>query len=127
MERTIKIHSRVYDLYNLLNAAPDKWWTQKEICEWCAGYNYVERPNDRCSEIRGDMLIINNSPEFEKIIVCKNYCFKVATEEETKHYLFARIRRIKEQVKQIKALRYKMQRDGHNDFIKEEWWESYAE
>ena len=48
MERTIKTHSRVYDLYNLLNAAPDKWWTQREICEWCAGYDRGRMGGSAC-------------------------------------------------------------------------------
>lgn len=118
---------RAFALYNLLMAAPDKWWTQKEICDYVGGYVYTERPNDRCASIRNDMLWLNNNSEVEKIVVCENYCFKIATEQETKHYYAARIRRLKNQVKQCKDLEHKIKRNGHADFLEERWWETYVE
>ena len=122
-----KNKGRLWGLYNLLTAAPDKWWTQKEICEWVEGYTYKERPNDRCSKIRNDMLLINENTEFEKLIVCKDYCFKVATDEETIEYVKERIRRLRAQAKQIKDIRYKIYRNGKMNLFTDEIWSSYYE
>lgn len=124
MNRTEK---RAWDLYNLLMTAPDKWWSQEEIYNWVEGYKYINRNNDRCPTIRNDMLWLNNNAEVEKIIVCKNYQFKIATKEETREYYKARIRRLKNQLKQIKDLEFKIHADGHFDFIDEVWLESFAE
>lgn len=118
---------RAYELYTLLESAPDKWWSQREVTDFVEGYTYILRNNDRCSEIRKDMIYINSLPEFEKIIICKNYHYKVASKEELKEYYNARIRRLKNQVNQIKDLEFKMRRNNHLDLITNEWWESYAE
>lgn len=118
---------RAYELYTLVESAPDKWWNQREVTDFVQGYTYVLRNNDRCADIRNDMLYINSLPEFEKIIICKNYHYKIATREELKEYYNARIRRLKNQVKQIKDLEFKMKRNNHLDLITNEWWETYNE
>lgn len=118
---------RAYELYTLVESAPDKWWNQREVADFVQGYTYVLRNNDRCADIRNDMLYINSLPEFEKIIICKNYHYKIATREELKEYYNARIRRLKNQVKQIKDLEFKMKRNNHLDLITNEWWETYNE
>jgi hypothetical protein len=122
-----KNKGRLWGLYNLLTAEPDKWWTQKEICDWVEGYTYKDRPNDRCPQIRHDMLLINEGQEFEKLIVCKDYCFKVASDQETIEYIKDRIRRLKAQAKQIKDIRYKVYRNGKMNLFTDKIWSSYYE
>jgi hypothetical protein len=73
------------------------------------------------------MLLINEEQEFEKLIVCKDYCFKVATDEETIEYIKDRIRRLKAQAKQIKDIRYKVYRNGKMNLFTDEIWSSYYE
>lgn len=118
---------RTWDLYNLLNAAPNKWWTQKEICDNCEGYVYKYRNNDKCPEIRRDMIIINNNQEFEKIVVCKDYKFKIATKEEAFENYMLHVRRLKNQVKILDDLSFKMKRNGHFDIIGEKYHSPFLE
>lgn len=116
---------RARDLYSLLVSVPEKWWNQREITDLVEGYTYILRNNDRCPEIRNDMLFINSSPQYAKIIICKNYHYKVATKEELKEYYNARVRRLENQVKQIKDLIFKMKRDNHLDLFTDDWWDSF--
>lgn len=124
----LKKTKRAWDLYNTLMAAPDKWWTQEEIVEWVEGYTfYPYRSNgtDKAPEIREDVLFLNSEVEFDKIVVVNRYRYKIATREEVKTYMRKRLKRLKSQVKQIKALEYKMRRDGHSDILNNKWWETY--
>ena len=119
--------SRCWGLYNLLMAAPDKWWTQREIVDNVEGYSYLHyrTKNDKCPMIREDVLWINNNVEFKKIVVVDKYRYKIATKEEARAYYKKRINRLKTQVEMIKDLEFKMLADGHYDFLEKEWHESY--
>lgn len=116
---------RALALYELLMSAPSLWWSQKEICRRIDAYRYIDRDNDRCPAIREDMLYLNSLTNIEKIVVCSNYEFKVASKNEVESYYRKRIKRLKSQVKQLKDLELKMRRDQHGDIIDNKWWETY--
>lgn len=110
-----KLTPRQWAFYNFLKSDPNRWFTQKEICDAVGGYNYKENPtstNDHCSTIGEDKRIINENPIIDKIIVMKNYCFKIATLEEYREERMSHINRIKSQVAQVKAMDMKFERDG---------------
>lgn len=109
--------TRQWQLYNLLLTEPNRWFTQKEICEKVQGYNYVERNNDRCPMIRDDKLAINATNEVDKIIVMDRYCFKIATYEEYLQERHKHIRRLKNQVKEIENIDYKYRLNGQGKLI----------
>lgn len=108
----MELTTRQWQLYNLLKSNPDKWFSQKEICDAVDGYEYVERDNDRCPAIRIDKNEINANDRVDKIIVMKNYCFKIGTLEEYTEERAAHIRRLKNQVKFIKDMDAKFERNG---------------
>lgn len=117
-EEKIELSERQRTLYNLLMSQPDHWFTQREICDVISGYNYVIDPkatNDHCSTIGEDKRAINECPEAEKIVVMKNYCFKIATESEYKEERLSHINRIKSQVAQVVATDKKYYRNGTAD------------
>lgn len=99
--------NRQIKLVKLLEALPDHWFTQKEICNNVEGYTNTVRNNDRCTDILRDKNEINAEPSFKKIIVCKKYKFKIATREEYLEERAKHIRRLKNQVKIIKDMDYK--------------------
>lgn len=107
-----KLTSRQWCLYNLLKAEPNKWFTQKEICEAIPDYNYQERNNDRCPNIRSDKIAINASIEVDKIVVMKNYCFKIANEEEFLEERRKHINRLKNQKCEIENMDFKYRNNG---------------
>ena len=67
------LKERQKSLYNLLNSDTSKWFSQKEICDAISDYKYNDRKNssDKCSAILQDKMTINESQEYEKIIVSK--------------------------------------------------------
>lgn len=109
-----KLTPRQWSLYNLLRSEPDRWFTQKEICEAVDGYVYNDEitRHDHCPTIGNDKKIINDNPQVDKIIVMKDNCFKIATYEEYMEERKSHIRRLKSQVAQIQAMDYKAHRDG---------------
>ena len=109
--------TRQWKLYNLLKTEPDKWFSQKEIADAIEGYEYKERENDRCPTIRDDKNEINASLEVDKIIVMKNYKFKIGTKEEYLEERKKHVRRLKQQVKIIQDFDFKVNRDGHGKLI----------
>ena len=109
--------TRQWKLYNLLKTEPDKWFSQKEIADAVEGYEYKERANDRCPTIRDDKNEINASLEVDKIIVMKNYKFKIGTKEEYLEERKKHVRRLKQQVKIIQDFDFKVNRDGHGKLI----------
>lgn len=115
-------HEKLYD-YLLQNGT--RWVSQKEICNNITGYRYHERNNDRAPTIREDMLLINSLPDFNFIVICKDYHFKIATMEEYKEYRNERIRRLKKQVKMIKDIDFKYHRDNRYDLLKEEFYDIF--
>lgn len=108
----MELTSRQWQLYNLLKTQTDHWFSQKEICDSVSGYEYVDRNNDKCPAIRDDKNALNESPIIDKIIVMKNYCFKIGTLEEYKEERLSHIRRLKNQVKMIEDMDKKFSRNG---------------
>lgn len=102
-----KLTSRQWELYNLLKTDPNKWWTQKEIVDAIPSYKYIERNNDKCSSIREDKIAINASLEVDKIIVMKNYCFKIGNEKEYHEERKKHIVRLKNQKSEIENIDFK--------------------
>lgn len=102
---------RQWSLFRLLNSQPDKWFTQKEICEQVKGYEFNDRPNDKCPSIRTDKLAINASEEVDKIIVMNNYCFKIGTEAEYRLERRKHVLRLKNQKKEIENMDFKYSKD----------------
>ena len=113
------LKERQKSLYNLLNSDTSKWFSQKEICDAISDYKYNDRKtsSDKCSAILQDKMTINESQEFEKIIVSKNYMFKIATIEDYKKERNFHIRKLKNQVKMIKDMdfKYKLNLQGVMD------------
>ena len=103
------LKERQKSLYNLLNSDTSKWFSQKEICDAISDYKYNDRKNssDKGSAILQDKMTINESQEYEKIIVSKNYMFKIATIEDYKKERNFHIRKLKNQVKMIKDMDFK--------------------
>lgn len=111
--------ARQWSLYNFLSSDPGRWFTQREICENVEGYTYCERNNDRSPCIRDDKLVINASPEVDKIVVMKNYCFKIGTVDEYKQERAKHIRRLKNQVQEIQNMDFKYDRHGQMNLVGE--------
>jgi len=98
-------NNRLCSLYDLLLEHPNEWLSQEYICACLPEYyQYHMRDNDRCSTIRDDMNEINANEKFEKIIVCKKYKFKIASEEEYKHNRNMHLKRLIEQVRIIRSM-----------------------
>ncbi len=115
-------------LINLLTSEPDKWFTQKEICDAIPEYHYVERNNDKCPVIREDKLEINSNPEIETLIVMKDYKFKIGTYEEYIQERNAHIRRLKNQVSAIRDMDFKFKRHNQGKvFTEDEFYQTFIE
>lgn len=117
--------ARQWSLYNFLSSDPGRWFTQREICDNVEGYTYFERNNDSCPSIRDDKLVINASPEVDKIVVMKNYCFKIGTVDEYRQERAKHIRRLKNQVQEIQNMDFKYDRDGQGKLVGE-FYESFV-
>lgn len=107
-----EITPRQWQLYNLLKNNPDKWFTQKEICDAIKEYNYIDDDRNHCVAIGEDRIALNESPVVDKIITTRKHCFKIATREEYEIERNYHIRRLKSQVAQIQAMDRKFERDG---------------
>lgn len=126
---------RQTDLLNYLkevfNITPDRWVSQKEIANNVEGYTYIERPNDRCSQIRQDKIAVNNAKDVNEIIVMKNYMYKIASECEYKEERLAHIRRLKRQVEQVKDMDFKARRNNTMNLLPENedevWFRTFYE
>lgn len=108
---------RQWNLYNLLKANPDKWFTQKEIVDSVQGYEYHNRNNDKAPQIREDKKAINASLEVDKIIVMKKYCFKLGSEKEIEHERSKHLKRLKAQLDEIKAIDKKLSQNGQGKLL----------
>ena len=109
--------SRQWKLYNLLKSQPNKWFTQKEICEAIKEYEFHDRPNDKCPTIREDKLAINQSLEVDKIVVMDKYQFKIGTKEEYLKERIKHVNRLKRQKEQIESMDYKYKLDNQGKLI----------
>lgn len=117
MEITNKLTPRQWRLYNLLKSQPNRWFTQKEIADEIEEYKYIERENDKCPTIRMDKMAINASLEVDKIVVMKNYCFKIGNEEEYREERRRHISRLKSQKKEIENIDFKYQHNGQGKLL----------
>lgn len=77
--------TREWNLFNLLMKEPNKWFTKNEIVDDIYDYPESDRTN-YSHEILNDSKKINASYEVDKIIICKNSQFKIATNEEAINY-----------------------------------------
>lgn len=116
-------------LYNLLTSQPEHWFTQEELCLQIKSYILMPRKNnDRCPSILVDIKKINADFNFKKILICKDYMYKVATEEEAKEYLELRKRRLINQARCIQSIRRKARYQGLGDiFNEEDFYNAYAD
>lgn len=111
-------NERQNDLYNYL-LRQDDYVSQREIYENVKGYTWSSQAWDKCSSIRDDMVDINNNPDYDRIIVMKNRCFKIGDSEDVKQFYNARIRKLKRYVEQCNSLKSKVLRNGQGHFNEE--------
>ena len=127
---------RQWKLYNLLKTNPNKWFSQKEICETIVEYPYYEKGTNHCPFITEDKLAINSSDLVDKIIVIKSNCYKIANEDEYKRERASHIRRLKVQAQQIRDMDRKYNQDGYGKLLNnilnelkpenEQWHETFV-
>lgn len=101
---------------------------QKHICEIVKGYNYNPNPKltgDHCKSILDDARAINSNQNFDVIITCKDYKFKIATKEEAVEEMAKHLRKIKVQAKIIKDIKTKYKLDNTFDLLKEDFWKVF--
>lgn len=108
----MELTTRQWELYNLLKSSPDHWFTQEEICEQIKTYSYSDDDRNHCVDIGTDQRAINENDTVDKIIITDKHCFKIANEEEYKHYRAKLVARIQSAVKQIEAWDTKYERNG---------------
>lgn len=114
-------------LLNLLKSEPDKWFTQKEICESISDYTFKERNNDKCSQIRDDKVAINADKEVDSLIVMKDYKFKIGTYDEYRRERYAHVRRLKNQASEIANMDFKFRRNNQGKvFDENEFYTTFA-
>lgn len=93
-----KLTERQWRTISLLKKAsledPEKWVSQEEIINFTPaeafkdGYSKASaNSHDLCSAIWVDIKAINDSTEFDTIIIYKNFEAKLATYEEAKEYI----------------------------------------
>lgn len=93
-----KLTNRQWRTIALLKVAferdPSEWVTQKEIVEFTpaeefvGGYSKSESTShDQCAGVWTDIKFINDSGEFDTIIIYKDFKAKLATYEEAKEYI----------------------------------------
>lgn len=108
---------RQWNLFKLLSENPDKWFSQKEIVDALEGYAYQNRNNDKCPAIREDKIAINKSQEVDKIVVMKNYKFKIGTEKEILEERKRHLKRLIKQKQEIEDLDYKLGRNNQGKLL----------
>lgn len=106
----------------LINHGGDFWRTKEEILTvGCPGmYPAAEIVNNSKShKLLDDIKAINNSSEFEKIIIYKNNLIKIANEEEAKEYANQFFKKGLIQLKHYHCLRRKIESEGQGQFKNE--------
>lgn len=109
-----------YDLI-LKNSLQGRTTTQREIfenypiSEYKDGYVWSTNPNshDNCSQVWKDIVEINFSEEVDKIIIAKNFTYKIATNEPqatifAERYLYSGLAKLK----RYRAIRKKINANG---------------
>lgn len=98
------INFRQERLYKFLLEQGDVWTPEKEVCDKL----FVEYPDVVASSFNNsaarrrlsrDIQEINESDEVEKIIITSSYGVKIATKEESEHYLTRQFASIMKELK----------------------------
>lgn len=120
-KRITQLTERQKALCDLLLTDINHWWSQEEICAEIADYKYNadKFAHDRCATIGADRIVINAYTGNNIIIVLKDNHFKIATYEEYRQERASHIARLKSQARQVRAMEFKMKRDGEMDLFDE--------
>lgn len=107
--------SRENALYEYLikNYDEDKYISKYEICKDLSDY-YTYNPEDTrmCREIESDVLKINFSANFDKIIVSSRKGYKIGNKEQIKAYIERLYKRDRKSLARTSVLRKKNSYDG---------------
>jgi hypothetical protein len=116
MSKTIH-QERRETLYSLL-LKTEGWVLQEEIAakmypkyyaDWDEGHFHDSGARARMTD---DIQLINNDPNFEKIIICSNDGIKIATEEDIDGYLKSQYSALFRKLKRIRNIERKAGLDG---------------
>lgn len=105
------------------------WVEQQELLEALPELKWSETTShDKCPKIWSLVQEINNSEEIEKVILIKNFTYKIATEEEAKEYVKQLMNnRIVPRLQRYWRIVKKMKLDGQYNLFKEDFIKSYLE
>ena len=102
-------------LYNFLikNYDDEKYISKYEIAENLKDYYFYDPEDSRkCREIEEDVLKINFSPEFDKIIVSSRKGYKIGNKTQIKEYIERLYKRDKKNLARTSMLRKKNSYNG---------------
>ena len=109
LESPVLAQGRQAALYCLLLSRGDKWTPLREIAQKMEGY-YPDFPfrgfhNSTCRRwITKDIQAINDSPEYEKIILSGSRGVKIATEEEFDRFIAAEYKEIFRKLMRVRRI-----------------------
>lgn len=105
------------------------WVEQQELLEALPELKWSETTShDKCPKIWSLVQEINNSDEIEKVILIKNFTYKIATEDEAKEYVKELMNnRIVPRLQRYWRIVKKMKLDGQYNLFKEDFIKSYLE
>ena len=105
------------------------WVEQQELLEALPELKRSETTShDKCPKIWSLVQEINNSDEIEKVILIKNFTYKIATEDEAKEYVKELMNnRIVPRLQRYWRIVKKMKLDGQYNLFKEDFIKSYLE
>ena len=111
---------RRLELYDFLIVRGEKWTPMRNVTGAIELYPRHRRGDYHNSSARrlltGDIEQINNSSEFEKVIISGNKGIKLANEREFEKFITAEYREIFKKLKQIRTIGKKVLRDQQMDF-----------
>jgi hypothetical protein len=118
---------RQWALYRLLLSRSVLNWdsSQRDIYECYPdsihedGYHFVDNPKhgDHIRELWDDVQAINSTDEVDKIIVVKDYSYKLGTPEECSSEFSKLFRKHQESLKRALAILSKMRKDGQGKLL----------
>lgn len=126
-----KLTQRQWRTINLLKEAaeknPNAWVTQEEIIKntpselFKDGYSKAESTShDQCVGVWIDIKAINDSSEFDTIIIYKDFKAKLATYEEAKDYIGYIENKAMKLLTRMGTLKRKLKNDGKGKFTESE-------
>lgn len=126
-----KLTQRQWRTINLLKEAaekdPNAWVTQEEIIKntpielFKDGYSKAESTShDQCTGVWIDIKAINDSSEFDTIIIYKDFKAKLATYEEAKDYISYIENKAMKLLTRMGTLKRKLKNDGKGKFTESE-------